>query len=109
MKARRHFITIRERTVTKTDMGAPVESWNPVFTNVPAHYENLQGVEKFRGRQVQAEVAGVFDCRVLTSEITPHHSIAYGGKVYGIVSVQPYEDKKVGGVHNQLIFVKAIA
>jgi head-tail adaptor len=108
MKARRHFITIQEQTITKSDMGAPIESWSPIFSNIPAHYENLQGIEKFRGRQVQAEVAGVFDLRKLTTTITPHHSIAYNDTVYGIVSVQEYEDKKVGGIHNQLIFVKAI-
>lgn len=108
-KAMRHWITINENTTSTTAMGAKIDTPSTLFENVPCHYTNVMGLEKFRGRQIQAEVSAVFECRVLPEEITPKHTLTYKGKLFGIVAVLPDEDKHVGGSHYQLILAKTIA
>lgn len=115
----RHRISIQEPVDGKSDMGASKPVWTDIvgMTDMPAGFEYFGGTQAFaqehyRGRQVQADIRGVFTIRYQPTEISPKHRvkvISDGGKIYNIAAVIPIESKSGGGAFRELdIFVKAI-
>lgn len=113
-QAKRERVTIQTATRTQQPNGSySTSAYQNVtnYVNIPASFEYIRGMEKFRGRQVQAEVHGVFEIRH-TDELTTEHFVVHvnqGNKRYGIVSVEPVLESYQGGRYYTLIFVKAIA
>jgi hypothetical protein len=100
-------------------MGASKPGWEnvPSLVDMPAGFEIFGGVqafaaEHFRGRQVQADIRGVFTIRVQPLDISPKWRIRHlndGGKIYNIAAVIPVESPSAGGAMREVdIFVKAI-
>lgn len=115
----RHRISIQEQVVTKSPMGANLTTWQDiaVLSDMPAGFEVMGGnqafsAEHFRGRQVQADIRGVFTIRIQPTEISPKHRVKHitdGNKIYNIAAVIPVESRSGGGAFREVdIFVKAI-
>lgn len=78
-----------------------------------ARWMHTGGNETFRGRQIQADIVGVFEVRYHASiNIDPTMSLVHvndSNKRYEIYSVRPSECKSEGGFKTIEIFVKSIA
>lgn len=89
----------------------PITGYSTVVS-CRARWIHTGGSETFRGRQIQADISGVFEIRyhpTVLSLITPLMSVSEGSTRYGIHSVRPSECKTEGGFKTIEIFVKALA
>lgn len=82
----RHRITIQSPVETIAATGQPVVTWSNFATSQPAEYIPANGSEGMRGRQLEANVKGVFKMNYL-SGVTTKMQIVHNGVNYGIVSV----------------------
>lgn len=95
-------------------MGAPKPTWQDAsgLIDLPAAFEVVRGMETFRGRQVQADVHGVFTIRIQPTEVSPKMRVKHltdGNKIYNIASAIPVESYSGGGSFREVdIYVKAI-
>ena len=110
----RHRITIQSQGTQKSASGAPVPVWTDIaaLSDLPAGFEIVRGYERFRGRQVQADVDGVFMIRLQPTEVSPKYRVIHlndNNRVYNIVSAIPMESDSGGAFREVGIFVKALA
>lgn len=100
-------------------MGASKPVWQDVtaLVDMPAGFEVFGGTqafaqEHFRGRQVQADIRGVFTIRYQPTEISTEWRIKHlndNNKIYNIAAAIPVESPSAGGALREIdIFVKAI-
>lgn len=110
----RHRITIQEATTDISPMGASYDTWSDIaaLTDLPAGFEVVRGMEHFRGRQVQADVWGVFTIRLQPTEVSPRHRVKHlsdSNKIYEIAAAYPTESRSGGGAFREVdIHVRAI-
>jgi hypothetical protein len=118
----RERISILSRTTLKDDFGQSVPVCESIIlSNVPAHFEHVGGGETFRGRQVEADVAGVFEMRAPSVRVTPkmfvraldQNNYTRGEDAtyleYEIVSIRP-SDNGYGGADQWVwVFVRGLA
>lgn len=106
----RQYIKVQSAVTTKNSYGDKVISSYTDYLTARARWMHTGGTETFRGRQVQADVVGVFEIRYHPSiAITPDMFVLWEGTRYGITSVRPAECKTEGGYKTIEIYVKAIA
>ena len=114
-RSRRDRITFQSPVTTQNAYGQDkVTSHADVIglTNVHADFEHTGGTESFRGRQIQANVIGVFELRMPRTEVLPTYRVVHvndSNKAYEIVSARPAEGQYEGGNRTMWVFVKAIA
>jgi len=112
-RAFRHRIRIESPITSKSASGqSKITGWQSLFDNVPAHFQYLAAGETFRGRQIQADVSGVFEIRRLPVDIPATNRVVFldnDNKAFNIVSVREYEAETEGNFRYYHIFVKALA
>ncbi len=87
-----------------------ITGYTTTYAGVAATWIHTGGSETFRGRQIQADIVGVFEIRYHPRyQITPDMSVLWNGVRYEIYSARPCESKTEGGFKKIEIFVKAIA
>lgn len=86
----------------------PITGYSDVL-NCRARWMHTGGSETFRGRQIQADIVGVFEIRYHQRvNVDSSMSVLWDGKRYEIYSARPSECKTEGGFKTIEIFVKAI-
>jgi hypothetical protein len=114
-RAMRERVTIQSAQRKNDAYNQPIfDGWYdiPELTGLPANWEHTGGTETFRGRQVEAGIAGVFELRLPPVEITPAMRVKhlnFADKTYEIVSVRPSDNGYEGGFRYVLVFVRALA
>lgn len=114
-KSRRERITFQAPTTAKSDYGQDkVTGYAPVtgLVKIHADFTHTGGTETFRGRQIEANVQGVFEIRLPRVAIDPKWRIVHvtgGNKVYEIVSARPAEYDYEGGDKFMWVFVRGLA
>lgn len=113
-RAKRERISVYQRTYTKDAYGQKTLDPSPecILESVPAWFEYTGGTETFRGQQLEASVAGVFEIRLPSCRLTTDMYITHendGDRKYEIVFVKPVESMHEGGFRELWLFVKAYA
>lgn len=114
-KSMRERITIKEPVYVEDSYGQQaIDDYALVagLENLPASFEATGGTETFRGRQLEANIEGVFELRLPSVAVTPKMLVEHvsdGGKQYDIASARPAEGEYEGGFRKLWIFVKALA
>lgn len=118
MKHRRHSfrdrITIEQQTVSADTYGQnTVTGYAAVagLSELHADFLHTGGTETFRGRQIQADVIGVFELRLPRIAVSPEYRVVHlndSNTAYEIVSARPAESTHEGGDKYMWIFVKAL-
>lgn len=114
-RARREVITLQQQITAPDAYGTPVLTGYADVTgleNMRAWFEFTGGTETFRGQQLEANIAGVFEIRKPSVDITPTMILKHvnqTNKLYEIVAVKPVEGAHEGGFRDIHLFVRAYA
>ncbi len=87
----RHRVTIKQKSVTRSDSGEEVVIWETVGTYW-ASVEPIRGREFVEMHQAQAEISHRIRMRY-NSAITPANRAYFGSRVFEIVSVIHVEER----------------
>lgn len=88
--AMRERINVQSLTETVSDAGDVTRTWATTYLNEPATFEEVQGGETLRGRQVEAGVTAVFIVHWRDS-YNETMRVVYSGDTYGIVKCPTVE------------------
>lgn len=88
--AMRERITVQSLTETVSDAGDVTKAWANTYLNEPATFEEVQGGETLRGRQVEAGVTAVFTVHY-RSNYNATMRVIHNGVTYGIVKCPPVQ------------------
>jgi SPP1 family predicted phage head-tail adaptor len=83
---KRHRVTIQAPTETLDATGQPVVTWTDVWTDEPAEFKPMGGVESMRGKQYEAGTKGVFRVNYRDS-YTVQMRVVHNSVNYGITNV----------------------
>lgn len=87
---RRHKITIQQATEADDASGQPIPTWTNYF-DCYADVEATGGSERFRGRQISAQMTHVAEVLAdsLTRSITPAMRFLWDGRTVNLKVVRP--------------------
>ena len=88
--AMRHRITISQPVEEQDEYGQPIVTWENYLTNEPAEWLPTGGTESMRGRQLEANVKGIFRVRYRSGYSTTM-KITHNGQDYGILYAEPVD------------------
>lgn len=81
-------VDIQEATEVQDSRGQPIATWATIANgdDVPAKIEGVSGLERVRGRQVEATATHLVTLRHRTDITPPMRLIADDGRVFNVVS-----------------------
>lgn len=84
----RHAVTIQERKALRDSFGAPVDSWQTVWENIPASIQPLSAREFIASGQLQSAIIARITIRYRPG-VTAAMRIVHRDKIYNIAGVLP--------------------
>lgn len=86
----RHLVTIQQPTEALDDYGQPVVTWTNYLVNEPASFRPTGGSETSRGKQLEANVRGVFTVRYRDGYKATMR-VVHDSQAYGVLYVDPVD------------------